>query len=68
MIVPGIKSKHAIVSDACREKWGDIGALNEAIRHIRAEYVRLLKHWPLGKDAKFHLVLSVEYETAKKGD
>lgn len=59
--IPGIKAKHAIISDTCREK-GDDGAFDEAVGVLYQEYVKLTTGpWPKGKNAKFHLVLTVDY-------
>ncbi len=60
--IPGIKAKHAIISDACREV-GDAEAFGDAMCILLKEYDRLVKGpWPRGKGAKFHLVLTVEYD------
>ena len=57
-----VVAKHAIVTDTCRESKSSIGARDEALEKLREEYDSLLKHWTIGKGAKFHFVLSVEYE------
>lgn len=59
--VPGIKAQHAVISDDCRLNRGNRGAVDEAIARVRVEYESLLEHWPIGKEAKFHLVLTVDY-------
>ena len=59
--IPGIKAKHAIISDECRINKSDGGAFEEAVAHLREEYKNLLHHWPTGKRAKFHVVLTVEH-------
>lgn len=63
--IPGIKCKHAIISDACREK-GDVTAFDEAAIHLLMEYKKLTSGpWPKGRGAKFHLVLTVDYSEAE---
>ncbi len=60
MNIPGVKARHAIISDACREK-GDAQAFEEAVEVLRIEYRHMVqKFWPKGDGAKFHLALSVE--------
>ncbi len=60
--IPGIKTKHAVISDACREK-GDMVAWDEARLVLESEYIRLTSGpWPKGKGARFHLVLAVDYD------
>jgi hypothetical protein len=58
--IPGAKARHAIVTDACREKRGDIGALEEAISRILATYLEVVAGWPVGKGVRIHLALTVE--------
>ncbi len=58
--VPGIKAVHAIISDACRTGRGEDGAIEEALRRIRQEYDACRPAWPVGKGARFHVVLTVE--------
>ncbi len=59
--IPGIKAKHAIISDACRKK-GDVMAFDEVSDRLFAEYIKLARGaWKPGQDAKFHFVLTVEY-------
>lgn len=65
--VPGIKAAHAIISTACREGRGDVGAYDEAAARLRSEYEKLLKHWPREKGAKFHIALTVEYQCDDPG-
>lgn len=60
-VLPGIKARHMIVSDACREGKGDQEALDEALKLLGQEYSALLRCWPVGKNARFHFVLTVEY-------
>ena len=59
--IPGIQAKHAIISDNCRQLRGDEGAIDEALDRLKQEYVKLMEHWPLGKEVKFHVVLTVDY-------
>ena len=60
--MPDILSKHEVISDECRANHGDVGAIDVALHHIKTNYLGLLKAWPQGKGAKFHVKLSVEYE------
>lgn len=54
----GIKSKEVVISDNCRTIQDD--AFEVGIEHLRQEYNNLCKTWPIGKDVKFHLVLTIE--------
>jgi len=58
--VPGIMAQHCIVSDTCRTNRTDGGAFNEAMERLRQAYRDCCKGWPIGKEAKLHLVLTVE--------
>lgn len=60
MKVPGLKAKHAIVTDACRELRGDEGTVDESLARLRAEALLALAGWPPGEGTRFHFVLSVE--------
>lgn len=60
MKLPGLKATHAIITDACRQNRGDEGAIDEAIRRVRAEYLACVQAWPLHKGVKFNVILTVE--------
>lgn len=57
----GIKAAHAVISDNYRIGKTDEGAIDEALSILRSEYDKLIEHWPVGKKANFHLVLTVDY-------
>ena len=60
--IPGIKAGHTIVSDVCREKGDDI-ALIDVLFMLLTTYSKLTSGpWPKGKGAKFHVVLTVEFD------
>lgn len=63
--IPGILSKHLMISDTCREAHGDEGAIDEALAKLRADYLGLLKAWPRGKGARFNIALAVDYNRKK---
>lgn len=58
--LPGLKATHAIISDACRTSRGEEGAIDEATRRVRDEFLACVRAWPLHKGVKFHVVLTVE--------
>ncbi len=55
----GIKAMHRIISDTCRDRNG--GELAEVIAEAAIAIGELYKHWPKGKGAKIHVVVTVEY-------
>ncbi|MCR4341661.1 MAG: hypothetical protein NUW01_17435 [Gemmatimonadaceae bacterium] len=58
--IPGTPCRHTVVNDDCRLR-GDTAALEEAFDQLRREYQKLTgKHYPRGKGARFHVVLTVE--------
>ena len=58
--VRGLKALHAIITDACRQGRGNEGAIDEALRRIRQEYLACVAAWPLNRGVKFNVVLTVE--------
>ena len=51
----------AIIRPDCRKNRGDNGALDEAFRRIRAEYLACLEGWrAAGKDPVLHVKLTIE--------
>jgi len=56
----GETAMHLVVSDACRRGRTDNGAITEAFGRIRQEYGVLCNNWPIGKDAKIHLYVTLE--------
>lgn len=58
-MIPGIKAVHAIITDTCRENRGDEGAIDEALRRVKEEYMACAPVWPAGT-VQFHVVLTVE--------
>jgi hypothetical protein len=63
--VPGIKTRHCIISDKCRTTFGDEGALNIAFDNIKEVYLDLLKE-SITK-AKFHIILNYERDCKNNG-
>jgi hypothetical protein len=55
---PGIKAQEAVISPACRANRGVEGAIDEALRRIKEEYMKL--QIPVNENAKFHVVLTVD--------
>lgn len=58
--IPGIKAIHCVISDACRQNRTEAGAAMEAWNRLYSELHELFRIHEVGKDVKFHLVLSVE--------
>lgn len=58
--VPGVKAQHAIISDACRQTWGDFLAFEIAVERLRETYQELTAGWELGKGAQIHLAITLE--------
>ena len=67
--VRGIKAKHTIITDRCREvHGGSLEAFDEAVRRVREEYDTLTRDFhPVGKGVQFHLVLTVEFPPKDEG-
>ena len=40
--IPGIAARHAVVTPTCRANRTDIGAFDEAVSRLRADYERIL--------------------------
>jgi hypothetical protein len=57
-LIPGIKAQEAVISPTCRANRGVEGAIDEALRRIKDEYMAL--QILVNVDAKFHVVLTVE--------
>lgn len=57
--IPGIKTKHAIITKVCRKNRGVDGAFDEAVRRLREDYESLAAA-PANEAANFHLVLTVD--------
>lgn len=58
--IPGIKAKHAVITDECRVNRGDIGAFGEAQERLMVEYLELMRLRNAEKGVNYHLVLVVE--------
>jgi hypothetical protein len=58
--VPGLKAKHAYITDVCRRNRGDVGAIDEALARLRKEAEHLMLGWSPGAGAIFHFVLTIE--------
>lgn len=58
--LPGVKAKHAIITDTCRTNRGDQGAFVEAVDRLRVEYNACALGQPVGRGVAFHLVLVVD--------
>jgi hypothetical protein len=63
--IPGIKARHAIVTDTCRANRGNDGVIDEVFDRLRDSYLAASKGWPVGNGAKFHFVLTVERPVAE---
>ncbi len=59
--VPGIKVRQLGISDASRQGRGDEGAIDDALAKLKERYTNLLRNWPIGKRAEFHVVLTMDY-------
>lgn len=66
--MPGVKAGHCRISDQCRSGRGDRGAFDEAVNRMRAIYDAMCESWPIGKDAKLHLVLVIERPSDSTGE
>jgi len=58
--IPGTKAAHAWVTDQCRVGRTDAGARDEALRRLSDEFDKCAKGHPLGRDTRFHFVLTVQ--------
>lgn len=58
--IPGIKAKHAIVTDQCRLNRTDEGAVDEALRRLREEALQCIDGWKGTPGVNFHFLLTVE--------
>ena len=59
--IPGVKTKHAIITPVCRDHRGSLGAIVEALRIVEKEYGSILGHDTQEQRPTFHLVLTVEW-------
>jgi len=57
--VPGLQARHARISKTCRDNRTALGAFDQAVEVLRAEYEQLVRLKP-NADAHFHLVLTVD--------
>lgn len=64
--IPGQKAKHTFITDACRSGRGDMGAFDEAMERLRAEYASLLAKNPKDHDIRYHLVLTIDWPERRK--
>lgn len=62
MNIPGAIAKHAIITDVCRNNHGNTGAIDEASRRVKEEYLECVKRIDEqnAKGFKFHVIMSVE--------
>jgi len=58
--LPGIVGLHAVISDQCRANRTDIGAIDEALAHVRAEMIATLPFRPTGSGTLLHVIFTVE--------
>lgn len=60
--LPGIKARHAVISDLCRSGKGDEGAIDEALARLRETYLECVAGWAREGRAgvKYHVALTVE--------
>ena len=58
--IPGVKARHAVITDACRKVNGEREAIDKALSRLRNEYLGLVRFWDKGSGVQFHLVLTVE--------
>ena len=64
--IPGVRAKHTIITENCRNLHGNsgLGAFDEAVKRIREEYANCLKGWQESeRQPNYHLVLTVERPT-----
>ena len=57
---PGMMAHHSFITDECRANRGDMGAFEEAVRRMRAEYEAICPVWSKEPGTRFHVVLTVE--------
>lgn len=60
-----MKAKHAIITDECRTNRGDEGAIDEALRRLREEFLVLATIWPIGQGTRFNVILDLEVKDGK---
>lgn len=65
--IPGQKAEHAIITPQCVVNRGQLGAIEEALRRIKLEFLGLAPIWE-GRGANFHVVLTVERQTEQEDD
>lgn len=58
--IPGIKARHAIVTDQCRGNRGDEGAVDEALARLREEALSCFEGWRGKPGVQWHFVLTME--------
>ena len=54
-----VTAYHAVITPECRDGRGDTGAIDEALKRIRNEYLACLPGWS-DTSAKFHVELYIE--------
>lgn len=57
-----VKKKHLIINDDVRMGKTERGAFESMVSLLREGYINLLDDWPVGRGARFHVELHVEYE------
>lgn len=55
-----VKSTHAVISDQCRQRPND-AAVHDALAVVEKGIRELYGYWPIGKGAKIHVKVEVEY-------
>ena len=58
--IPGIKARHVIITPNCIKFRGEQGAIDEAFRLIKQEYMALLSGWRDVEGVNYHVSLSIE--------
>jgi hypothetical protein len=59
-VIPGIKARHAIVTDVCRANRTDEGAVDEALARLREEALQCFQGWKGKEGIQWHFVLTME--------
>ncbi len=58
--IPGMIISHLVITDNCRSGRDDTATFDDAVNRLRKEFLLSMKGWKKGKNAKFHIVASVE--------
>jgi hypothetical protein len=64
--IDGIKAQHAIITPICIANRGIEGAIDEALRRIRQQFLKSVEA-NANASAKFHVVLTVDRDAENRG-